>query len=287
MATPSTATSGPVPEAGYEQRARYYEVEYRTTVDQAFLQSLVTDTTTSILEIPCGAGRNTDWLIAAGRETVCVDLEPAMVRRVRDRIAAAGANALVTAVQADLRELDLGRRFDLIIVPQEAFQLVESHQDAERALRRLAHHLAPGGSLLLDLHSFGPDNAPGGQGTSALPDYFDPALPDGLPVTEWRRDIAPSGWLERSRVQHDEGTHMRIDYLYRRGEGDRVQEQWQSSIRLRRYRRPEVEAMADRADLYIDRTARDYTGAPWTPGSARMITLLRPASSATDRREDS
>ncbi|MDI3418013.1 class I SAM-dependent methyltransferase [Streptomyces luteolus] len=269
-----TLSDSAAPEAGYEQRAQFYEVEYRTTVDQAFLSSLVTDSVTSILEIPCGSGRNTDWLISTGRAVTCADLEPAMVERVRERIMAAGAGDRLTAVQGDMCELDLGRRFDLILVPQEAFQLVAGAGDAERALDRLTRHLAPDGTLLLDLYSFSQDGRDG----SALPDYFDPEVPDGKPVTEWRRQLQPSGWLERSRLQRAEGAHMRVDYSYRRGEGDTVHERWQSSIRLRRYSREQVEKLVGGAGLRIERMLRDYSGTPWVPGSARMITLLRPAA---------
>jgi SAM-dependent methyltransferase len=267
-----------LPEVGYGERARFYEVEYRTAVDQGLLASLVSKTAGPVLEIPCGAGRNLDWLIAAGRETVCADIEPAMVERVAERIAAVGADDRVTAVRADMRDLDLGRDFGLALVPQEAFQLVDAPGDAERALARLARHLAPGGTLMLDLHTFRAESPPG-ELDSPLPDYFDPTIPDGRPVTEWRRNVRPSGWLERSRRQYDEGTRVRVDYHYRLGEGERVREEWRSSVRLRRYNRREVEDLAAGVGLRITRMARDYSGAPWRPGAARMITLLR---SATD-----
>ncbi|MFD1423466.1 MULTISPECIES: hypothetical protein [Laceyella] len=42
----------------YQERAQFYYVEYDTNVDQHFLQSLVSSDVHSILEVPCGTGRN-------------------------------------------------------------------------------------------------------------------------------------------------------------------------------------------------------------------------------------
>ncbi|MBM4792849.1 class I SAM-dependent methyltransferase [Streptomyces sioyaensis] len=276
-------------QGGYVERARFYEVEYRTTVDQEFLKGLVTDKVQSVLEIPCGAGRNLDWLLATGRQVLCADLEPAMVQRVGERIAAAGATDRATAAQADLRKLDFGRRFDLILVPQEAFQLVEAPGDAEQALSALARQLAPGGTLLLDLHTFAADKhdrrdkQDRHHQNPALPDYFDPAIEDGTLFHEWRRTLQGPRWLERSRRQHDEGgARTRIDYHYRLGEDERVLDRWESWIRLRRYTREEIAGLAGQAGLRIAGMARDYSGTPWTPGAARMITLLRSATGQED-----
>ncbi|MFH9426357.1 class I SAM-dependent methyltransferase [Streptomyces sp. NPDC017529] len=285
MAGPTTSGLG-APDTGYRRRAHFYDVEYRTTEDHGYLQRLVTDRVRSILEIPSGSGRNADWLIAAGRRVVCADLEPGMVDQVRARIEKAAAQDRVTAVQADMRELDLPERFDLILVPQEAFQLLHEPGDAERALPRLASHLRPGGTLLLDLHTFDSDGSRAGsraRDVSPLPDYFDPRLAEGRVVTEWRRPVPPTGWLERARSQHSEGSRMRIVYDYRFGEGDRELDRWTSSIRMRRYTADGIADLAARSGLRIQRMALDYAGTPWVPGAARMVTHLCAASEEEER----
>jgi SAM-dependent methyltransferase len=258
----------------YAERARYYEVEYRTDVDRSFLRGLLTPEVGSVLEIPCGAGRNLDWLADSGRQVVCADLEPAMVARVEERIAAARAGERISAVVADLCDFDLGRRFDLVLVPQEAFQLLAEPGQGERALRRLARHLSEGGTLLLDLHTFRADR-PGGR--SPLPDYFDPALPAGETVVEWTRPVDGDRWLSRARRQHDEGATVSVDYHYQLSTADRLIGSWQSHIRLRRYTLRELQALAARAGLRVSRVASDYDGTPHAPGAARLITLLQPA----------
>lgn len=259
------------PEVGYDRRAQIYDVEYATTVDHDFLRSLVTDQVESVLEIPCGAGRNLPWLIDSGRRTVCADLEPGMVDKVRQRAQRAGATGRISAVTANMCTFDLRRTFDLVLVPQEAFQLIESAEDAYRALVQLRRHLSPHGVLLLDLHTFTIDSTPG---VPALPDYYDPEFPDGVVVEEWKRPLKDGGWLTRARTQLPAEEHMQIDYHYRLDQGG-VRDEWRSTIRLRRYTRQSVLDLATRAGLRVERTARDYRGTEWEPGAARMITLLR------------
>ncbi|HKR50417.1 MAG TPA: class I SAM-dependent methyltransferase [Pseudonocardiaceae bacterium] len=274
----ATADDGPMVQ--YTERAEFYEVEYQTTVDQPFLRRLVTDQVRSILEIPCGSGRNLGWLHETGREVVCADLEAAMVRRVRERIAALGAQARISTVTADLRWFDLGRRFDLVLVPQEAFQLLCQAADAQAALHRLAAHVAPGGRLLLDLHRFAGQDKP-----DVLPDYFDPAVPEGMLVAEWTRPVENGRQLTRARRQHDHGETVQIVYHYRlhgdegmAGQGDAgLASQWASKIVLRRYQLADIQDLATQAGLTIQSVARDYAGRPYQPGAGRMITILSPA----------
>ncbi|CQR59554.1 class I SAM-dependent methyltransferase [Streptomyces leeuwenhoekii] len=263
------------PSVEYAERARFYEVEYRTDIDRPFLRALLTPEVGSVLEIPCGAGRNLDWLAVSGRQVVCADIEPAMVERVRERITAAGAGERVSAVVADLCELDLGRRFDLILVPQEAFQLLAEPGQAERALHRLAQHLTDDGTLLLDLHTFQADRS-GEQ--SPLPDYFDPAIPAGELTVEWTRPVDGHRWLSRARRQYDEGTVVRVEYHYQLGTGDRLIRSWRSRIRLRRHTLGELRSLAARSGLCVTRVASDYDGTPHTPGAARLVTLLQPTN---------
>ena len=114
----------------YKERAEFYEIEYATDVDQAFLYSLVTADVHSLLEIPAGVGRNLSWLHATGRLVVVADRERAMVQQLSTHIQNRGAADAILPVVADMCDLSLGRIFDLILVPQGAFQLLLNSQDA-------------------------------------------------------------------------------------------------------------------------------------------------------------
>jgi SAM-dependent methyltransferase len=91
-----------------------------------------------ILELGCGAGRVTHPLVALGHRVTAVDESPEMLAGVR------GA----ATVLADAGELDLGRRFDAVVL---ASHLVNSVDDAlrHRLLAACARHVAPGGVVVV------------------------------------------------------------------------------------------------------------------------------------------
>jgi SAM-dependent methyltransferase len=60
----------------------------------------------SLLELGCGAGRVTRQLVELGYSVVAVDESPAMLEHVRD----------AETVCARIEELDLGRRFDAVLL---------------------------------------------------------------------------------------------------------------------------------------------------------------------------
>src|SRR4051794_7598146 len=72
----------------------------------AFLEILVREGRTSLLEIGAGTGLHGRFFADAGLDVVCTDLSAAMVEYCR-------AQGL-TAVQQDFLHLDLGRQFDAV-----------------------------------------------------------------------------------------------------------------------------------------------------------------------------
>lgn len=95
----------------------------------------------TLLELGCGAGRVTHALIALGHTVVAVDESPAMLAHVR------GAET----VQSTIEALDLGRRFDGVVLGS---YLVNMPHDAQRAafLRTCRRHVAPDGVVLIERH---------------------------------------------------------------------------------------------------------------------------------------
>ena len=130
----------------------------------------------SILELGAGAGRVTRRLVELGHPVVAVDESPEMLARVR--AAAAGhpakappadtppaetppartppasagtARAGVETVQARIQDLDLGRRFDAVLL---ASFLVNTADDELRGrfLAACGAHVADGGCVLVQRH---------------------------------------------------------------------------------------------------------------------------------------
>src|SRR5439155_19255905 len=66
---------------------------------------------------------------------------------------AAGADvaARVRLVRGDMRDFDLGERFDLALIAVKSFAYLAGRAEQQRALACVAAHLRPGGLLALDL----------------------------------------------------------------------------------------------------------------------------------------
>lgn len=109
--------------------------------------------TPAVLELGCGTGRLAIPLAQAGFAVTGVDMAAPMLAQARRKARAAGADvaARCTWAKGDMRALDLGKRFGLIIIPSN--NIAHMHRDADmKALDRvLRHHLLPGGRVMVDL----------------------------------------------------------------------------------------------------------------------------------------
>jgi SAM-dependent methyltransferase len=107
----------------------------------------------AILELGCGSGRTLIPLARDGFAIVGVDAAAAMLERCRANMARLPAAALdrIELHTADFRELDLRRRFPLVICPFNAFMHLYQRRDVERFLQVVRRHLAPGGLFAFDV----------------------------------------------------------------------------------------------------------------------------------------
>lgn len=94
-----------------------------------------------VLDIGAGTGRVTLDLAREGHEVVAVDLEPALLEALAER----AGGLPVQTVCADARELDLDRRFPLVLVPMQTIQLFGGPAERVRFLTAVRRHVEPGG----------------------------------------------------------------------------------------------------------------------------------------------
>jgi SAM-dependent methyltransferase len=96
------------------------------------------DPGSSILELGCGTGRITRPLLALGHRVVAVDESADMIARVTE----------TETICSTIGDLRLDRRFDVVLMMS---YLINVADDAERLrlLQTCAHHVRPGGSVLL------------------------------------------------------------------------------------------------------------------------------------------
>lgn len=96
---------------------------------------------TSVLDAGCGTGRVGIELSRRGVSVVGVDLEPRM-------LAAARAKAPdLTWVEADLVDVDLDRRFDVVVMAGNVMIFLTPGTEAA-VVANMARHLRPGGHLI-------------------------------------------------------------------------------------------------------------------------------------------
>ncbi len=98
-----------------------------------------------VLDLGCGTGRVALHLGRRRVEVVAVDREAAFVAELEGR----AAGLPVRCVVGDARDLDLGRRFPLVLAPMQLVQLLAAAEERAACLRGIAAHLPPGGIAAL------------------------------------------------------------------------------------------------------------------------------------------
>lgn len=169
--------------------------------DLPLWERLATERGGPILDLGAGTGRVTLHLAARGHEVVAVDNEAVLLEALAERAADRGLE-IETAV-ADVRRLDLGRRFPLAIAPMQLMHILGGSEGRREALSAVAAHLEAGG--LLAVAALEEPLPPSGR-TESVPDvrevegWIHSSLPMEVRVSEYglelvrlRQLVAPDG----------------------------------------------------------------------------------------------
>ncbi|HET7435321.1 MAG TPA: class I SAM-dependent methyltransferase [Thermoanaerobaculia bacterium] len=122
----------------------FYNGYIHLTQQLAISEHLKVAPGTSVLDLGCGIGRWSRQLAERGANVVGVDVAPAMIEEARRRSAGYSIDYRV----ADLRDLDLGRTFDVVLAVTVLQHILDDVEFA-RAAANVARHLAPGGRAVL------------------------------------------------------------------------------------------------------------------------------------------
>ncbi len=123
--------------------ARFYDWDCPWTADHDWFSTLVRG---SVLDLGCGTGMFAAAMAMRGHQVTGADPAQPMLDIARRR----DGGAAVTWLEADARGLDLGMRFDTVLMIGHAFQALLVRADREAVLRTIAAHLAPGGRFFFD-----------------------------------------------------------------------------------------------------------------------------------------
>ncbi|MFI6517031.1 class I SAM-dependent methyltransferase [Spirillospora sp. NPDC050679] len=142
----------------------------------------------SLLDVACGAGSHLRFLAESFDRVEGLEISEPMLERAR---------ALLPGVplhQGDMRDFDLGRRFDAVVSMTGSVGYMSDPGELEGLLRRFARHLAPGGVAVVD------------------PWWFRERFLDG----HVSADVVEAGGRTIARVSHSalEGAASRVEVRY-------------------------------------------------------------------------
>jgi|GEM_PF-7036146 len=140
----------------YKERAKFYDVEYLPLDDTKFLMHFLNNKNVSnILEIPCGSGFHLTFFFAfKDKHFHLMDKENRMIFLLKEKLKRLGNPSNISCSIGEFGKLKSKKKYDLIIVPQESFQLILSKNEALRTLNCFFKHLSDNGKLIIDLASF-------------------------------------------------------------------------------------------------------------------------------------
>jgi len=104
----------------------------------------------SVLDLGCGTGNHVFPVSRRGYEVVGVDRSEGMVTLAQRKLSENGNSKSVRFQKGDIRNVDLGRRFDAALMMFAVLGYQVENDDVLAALKTARRHLEPGGLLIVD-----------------------------------------------------------------------------------------------------------------------------------------
>jgi SAM-dependent methyltransferase len=140
----------------YHRILPFFEAELRGRGDEDFWVRMAAEPSgCRVLELGAGTGRATVLLAKKAARVVASELSPEMIARARRKLRGLPHVRLLVA---DMRELSLREKFDLIAAVDDPFVHLTADEDRDRAFAVVAEHLAPSGRFVLDAAWFPPED---------------------------------------------------------------------------------------------------------------------------------
>jgi SAM-dependent methyltransferase len=236
--------------------ARFYDVVYRQVRDAAD-KSYYVDKLVSCggpcLEVGVGTGRIFLEALGKGADVYGADNSEEMLTVLRAKLEPRHHHRIIPS---DLVDMNLERRFSLIIAPFRVLSHVVDIDDQIRALNAVSDHLVPGGLFIFDLY---------------VPNLK--LLLDGLsPTVDFDGEYAPGKRLRRTTSATSDlltqitSVTMRFDW---EDDGGRHSRNWAFPMRF--FFRYELEHLIARSRLKLKMIYGDFSESPLDSRSKEFV----------------
>lgn len=232
---------------------QFYDLENGWRADFDLCARLAADVR-SVLDLGCGTGELAAGLAQRFPDCAVTGADPAASMLAVARRRPGGER--VEWVEADARTLDLGRRFDLIVLTGHAFQVFLTPQDQLAVLRTIARHLNPRGRFVFDSRNPTAEEWRAWVPAESQHEVEHPTLGTVEAWNDASHDPA-SGIVTYE-------THYRVA-----ASGEHLT----ATSKIRFTPKEELEVLIAEAGLHVTRWMGDWRENAWTPGSKEIIPL--------------
>ncbi len=130
----------------------FYDLEYDIRKDDIIFyieqcQMFKSSKPLNILELGCGTGRISAPLARCGFNVTGVDIDKKMLKLAEQKSHGLG----IEFIETNFIDLNLGRKFDVVLMPYNAFQHIHSDGDVNKFFNNLKTHMKQGSRFIMEV----------------------------------------------------------------------------------------------------------------------------------------
>lgn len=248
-------------DAAYDTDWEYYDDFYADVDDLDFYTALARRAGGPVLELMCGTGRVLVPLARSGLEVTGIDSNHLMLEKAHRKLSREPADVQkrATLLNADARQFELGRRFNLVILAFSSVNHLLTPDDQDRSMACIRRHLSDDG--LLAVASFIPH--PGKLHSGKLDREVELSNGDLL--------------IRHSTLSSDAaGTLMHVGYRWQVERAGRMVREWNSELDLRLLKPNQLKALLEGAGLQLVERWGGYRDEPLDPKGDVVVFVATP-----------